>query len=340
MSWNTNGQFNDCNPNKRAFTLNLNTPEGIDTVRKLIATADVVTSNYTPDRLDLWGLGYEALQEIRPGLIMANLAVMGLRGPHKGWRSYGSGIVAMSGLADLTGFPGRDPIGLGTLHTDFTVPYFAAMHVLAALVERDRTGDGQYLELSQYEASVHLLDTELVEHLNNGASPLRRGNQSARLAPHGVFPSAGDDQWLAIACRDDDDWRHLSEFVGLDSAWSLAERQRRNDEVEAAVAAWSGTREKWAAAAELQGAGIPASPVEDLSELLGRDEGMASDFHPLELPSGVTAYLQEEPIVWDGERLPLNRAPLWGEHTEEILRTDLGLSDDAISDLAAKNVLF
>ncbi len=340
MSWNTNGQFNDCNPNKRALTLNLNTPEGIDAIRKLVATADIVTSNYTPDRLDLWGLGYEALREIRPDLIMANLAVMGLRGPHKGWRSYGSGIVAMCGLADLTGFPGRDPIGLGTLHTDFTVPYFAAMHVLAALVERDRTGAGQYLELSQYEASVHLLDTELVEHLNNGTAPARRGNRSARLVPHGVYPCAGDDGWVAIACRDDDDWHRFCALADFEGAWSLGERQEHIDAVESAVAAWTETREKWAAAAELQGVGVPASPVEDLSELLGRDEGMASDFHALELPGGLTVYVQEEPIVWDGQRLPLTRAPQWGEHTQEILSADLGLDAEAISDLAAKNVLY
>ena len=166
MSWNTVGQFNDCNVNKRAITLNLNTPEGIEVARQLAARADVVTSNYTPDRLERWGLGYDALRAIRPDIIVANWAVMGIRGPHSGWRSYGSGIVAMCGLAHLTGFPGRDPFGLGTLHTDFTVPYFGATQVMAALLHRERTGQGQYLELAQYEASIHLLDTELIEHLN------------------------------------------------------------------------------------------------------------------------------------------------------------------------------
>ncbi len=120
----------------------------------------------------------------------------------------------------------------------------------------------------------------------------------------------------------------------------MGERQEHIDAVESAVAAWTETREKWAAAAELQGVGVPASPVEDLSELLGRDEGMASDFHALELPGGLTVYVQEEPIVWDGQRLPLTRAPQWGEHTQEILSADLGLDAEAISDLAAKNVLY
>ena len=159
-------------------------------MRTLIESADVVTSNYTPDRLDKWGLGYDDLCEIRPDIILANLAVMGIRGPHRGWRSYGSGIVAMCGLADLSGFPGRDPICLGALHTDFTVPYFAATQIMAALLHRGETGEGQYLELAQYESSLHLLDTELIEHLNDASIVARRrGNRSSYLAPHGSSPA-------------------------------------------------------------------------------------------------------------------------------------------------------
>jgi crotonobetainyl-CoA:carnitine CoA-transferase CaiB-like acyl-CoA transferase len=340
MSWDTNGQFNDCNTNKRAITLNLNTPEGVDVARRLAETADVVTSNYTPDRLDRWGLGYEALRRARPGIIVANLAVMGIRGPHMAWRSYGNGIVAACGLGALTGFPGRDPIGIGTLHTDFTVPYFAAMQIMAAVLQRDRTGEGQYLELSQYEASVHLLDTELLDYLNGGAVAERNGNRSLRMAPHGVFPSEGLDRWVAIACRDDADWARLRGATGISGPDDLAGRLREVEAVEAAVSAWTSTRGNWEGAAILQAAGVPASPVEDLGELLGRDAAMNRDYRELPLPSGVSALVQEEPITWDGERLPLRRAPLWGEHTAEILAGELGLTSEEIAELAAKNVLF
>ena len=138
-----------------------------------------------------------------PGLIVANLAVMGLSGPDAGWRSYGNGLVAMSGVAAHTGFDGRVPQCLGTMHTDFTVPYFAAMQILAALHHRDRTGEGCYLELSQYESSVRLMDVELADVLNGGEGPGRIANRSPWCAPHGIFPAAGDDRWVAIACRDD-----------------------------------------------------------------------------------------------------------------------------------------
>ncbi len=340
MSWNTNGQFNDCNANKRAMTLNLNTPEGIAAVRRLAATADVITSNYTPHRLERWGLGYEAIRAINPAVIMANMAVMGIRGPHDGWRSYGNGIVAMCGLGHLTGFEGREPIGIGTLHTDFTVPYFAATQIMAALLHRERTGQGQYLELSQYEASVHLLDTELLNYLNGGSEPGRNGNRSPRMAPHGVFPSAGEDRWIAIACRDDADWQKLCDVTGLRGPATLAGRLGEIDRIEAELSGWTRTRENWEAAAILQAAGVPASAVEDLGELMGRDTAMNRDYREVALPSGVTAIVQEEPLLWDGERLPIRRAPMWGEHTAEILSGELGLSDEEIAELAAKNVLF
>lgn len=339
-SWNTCGQYNDANVNKRAITLNLNTPEGIEIARRLAATADVVTSNYTPDRLDRWGLGYEELRRIRPDIIFANLGVMGIRGPNMGWRSYGSGIVAMCGIASLTGFPGREPMGIGTLHTDFTVPYFAALQVMAALRQRQRTGAGQYLELSQYEASLHLLDTELLRALNGGPMPVRNGNRSEFMAPHGVFPAAGEDRWVAIACRDDRDWSALSAVTGIGGPGDLAGRLRELDRIEAELAAWTRARDRWEVAALLQGAGVPAAPVEDLEDLLhGRDVAMHADYREVPLPAGVTAMVQEEPILWDGERLPIRRAPLWGEHTEEILR-EAGLDDEAIADVAARGVLY
>ena len=340
VSWNTNGQFNDANVNKRAMCLNLNTPEGIEIALQLAATADVVTSNYTPDRLDRWGLGYDALRAVRPDIIFANLGVMGIDGPHMGWRSYGSGIVAMCGIGALTGFPGRDPIGIGTLHTDFTVPYFAATAIMAAVHQKWRTGAGQYLELSQYEASVHMLDTELLHFLNGGPEPERNGNRSLHMAPHGVYPSAGADRWIAIACRDDGDWARLCAVTGVTGPDDLAGRLASQEAIEARLSDWTRARDNWEAASELQRAGVPASAVEDLSELLGRDSAMNRDYRSLELPSGVSATVQEEPITWDGERLPLVRAPLWDEHTMQVLLEELAMSPEDIAELMSKNVLY
>ena len=340
MSYDTNGQFNDVNANKRAVTLNLNSAEGLAAARDLLATADVVTCNYTPDRLDKWGIGYEGLCALNPRVILANMAVMGTFGPLKDWRSYGNGIVGMSGLAALTGFPGGAPRGLGALHTDFTVPYYGALMIMSALLQRERTGQGQSLELSQFESALHLLDTELAEYLNNGVAAPRQGNRSRRFVPHGLFPAAEDDTWVAIACRDDADWARLVETIRRPDLAAITDRRAEEPRIEAALSDWTRGRDHWTAAAVLQASGVPASPVETLRDLLTRDAAMRSDYREVDLEVGVTAMVQEEPILWNGARLPLRRAPKWGEHTMQVLQGELGFSDARIAALAADNALF
>ena len=179
---------------------------------------------------------------------------MGLSGPDAGWRSYGNGLVAMSGIAAHTGFDGRVPQCLGTMHTDFTVPYFAALQILAALHHRDRTGEGCYLEMSQYESSVRLLDVELADVLNGGEAPGRLANRSPWCDPHGMFPAAGDDRWVAIACRDDVERAALAAVIGA------AADGRRGRGVDKRPG-----RARTSCAA-LRGAGVPVSAVEDLAD--------------------------------------------------------------------------
>jgi crotonobetainyl-CoA:carnitine CoA-transferase CaiB-like acyl-CoA transferase len=159
------------------------------------------------------------------------------------------------------------------------------------------------------------------------------------MVPHGVFPSLGEERWVAIACRDDDDFERLHRVTGIAGPAALEHRLRVADIIEAELGEWTRERDNWDAAALLQRAGVPASPVEDLGELLGRDEAMNRDYRELPLPSGVSAMVQEEPILWDGERLPMRRAPLWGEHTTEILEA-AGYSTEEIAEFAAKEIFF
>ncbi len=346
FSINTNGTFNDCAGGKKSVTLNLKTEEGIEAVRELAKQADLVTSNYTPYRLDRWGIGYDDLRLIRPDIIVCNVAVMGIEGPRAEWRSYGNGIVAMCGLAQRSGFPGKAPIGLGTLHTDFTVPYYLATSVMAALDHRERTGEGRYLEIAQYETAVQLLDTELIEALNGGGERARMGNRSPFMSPHGVFPAAGEERWIAIACRDESDWRTLCRVIGRADLTSRAEldslagRQANEDEIEGAISEWTRSRDDWTSYRLLINAGVPASPVERLEDFFdGQDRAMRDNYHPADSPEGCTFQIQQEPILWDGERLPAVRAPIWSEHTEEVLTSLLGYSDADLTRLAAAGTL-
>ena len=346
FSINTNGVFNDCSAGKRAVTVNMSTPEGVELIRELAASADVVTSNYTPYRLDRWGVGYEALREIKPEIIVCNVAVMGVEGPRAEWRSYGNGIVAMCGLAQRSGFAERPPICFGALHTDFTVPYYLAMAVMSALDARNRTGEGRYLELAQYETATQLLDTELIEALNGAAARPRLGNRSPWHAPHGVFPTSEEDRWVAVACRDDADWRALCVAIGREDLAAREElatlggRLAAIDEVEGAVADWTRGYDQWEGARRLTEAGVPASAVERLADFFGRDAAMHDAYARVESPEVETLHVQNEPILWDGERLAVRRAPLWSEDTEAVLKGLLGKSDGDLADLAAGRVLF
>jgi benzylsuccinate CoA-transferase BbsF subunit len=346
MSVDTNGVFNDCNANKQSIMLNLGHPKGIALARDLVRNADVVTSNFTPDRMDRWGLGYADLKAVKHDIIVASMPVMGSEGPHRHWRAVGNGVIAMAGLGAHTGFPGRAPVGLGTLHSDFTTPYFGALQIAAAVYHRRRTGEGQYIELAQYEASVHLLDTELMEVLVNGVEPPRRGNRWSEYVPHGVFRCAGDDRWIAIAARNEAEWRSLCQVLGLDDLAarldlaSIDGRRSAVDEIEAAIEARTATTDAWALSTALQSAGVPASPVEDVCDLGGRDPMRDGFLEEIEHPAGMTMLLQHEPITWNGERLPLRRAPLLGEHTATVFEQLLGIEAEALAELVAEGVVY
>ena len=345
FSLNTNGVFNDCSANKLSCTLNLKTEEGIETIRQLAEQVDVVTSNYTPYVLDRWGVGYDDLSKLNPDIIFCNVAVMGIEGPRAEWRSYGNGIVGMCGLSYRSGFAHQPPIGMGTLHTDFTVPYYLATSVMAALDRRERTGEGAYIEVAQYETATQLLDTELIEALNGVEERPRIGNRSHWMSPHGVFPAAADDRWLALACPTDNEWRSLCRTIGRadlaarQDLATLAGRQAAEDEVEAAIAAWTQQHDEWTAARLLLNAGVPASPVERLRDFFEQDQAMFGNYQRVHSPEVATLDLQHEPILWDGQRLNLKRAPLWGEHTEYVLRDLLAYTDTDIERLAAAGTI-
>ncbi|MYE06414.1 MAG: CoA transferase, partial [Chloroflexi bacterium] len=207
--------FQDCNTDKRSINLNLNAPDGLRVAYDLIREADVVTDNFTGGVMKRIGLGFDDLKKINPGIVVCSLPVMGTWGLKASWKGIGNSVVALCGLAAHTGAPDRKPTGV-LLHTDFTLGPLAATAIISALIQRDRTGVGQEIEIPQYEAGIHLLDTELIEQLANGVTPERRGNRSPEMSPHGLFRCAGDDRWLALSARDSVDWINICNVIGRD----------------------------------------------------------------------------------------------------------------------------
>ena len=345
-SIDTGAFFMDCNTNKRSLTLDLHHAEAVALVKELLPSFDIVTSNFAPNAMAGWGLDYDSLRAVKRDIIVASFPVMGHSGPRMDWRGIGNSVTGMSGIAAHTGSPDRPPVGLGTLHTDFTLAPIAAAQIMAALLDREQSGEGQFIEIAQYEGALHLLDTELLDYLVNGVVAPRRGNRSAEYVPHGVFRCVGEDRWVAIAVRNTLEWQQLCDEMDRPNLASRPElqhlegRRSAEEELEGAIETWTGELEAERVAERLQRRGVPAAALEDVGDLAERDEGMHEFFVEFEHPRGVPFMVQNQPFTLDGERLPVSRAPLLGEHNEEILRGELGISEQRYIDLLMKQVIY
>ena len=356
QSYNASGYFNNFNAGKLSFTLDMNTGKGQELAYRLVEKSDIFLTNFTPRVVDKWNLRYERLKAMNPGVIAAYAPMQGLEGPHRDFLGFGAVLTPVTGISHLSGFPNRRPIGVGTNYPDYVVnPGHTVVAILAALRHRNRTGLGQLVELPQVESVVNVLGTSLLHFLADGVNEDRAGNRHPAAAPHGAFRCADDpasvgspDRWVAIACRNDEQWRGLCEALGQPGAasdarfGSLDARKQNEDDLEALVGSWVRERRAEDVAEALQSRGVPAGVVENAQDLLDRDEHMKARayYQYLDHPEiGRSAY--------DGPAARLSRtpgyhaapAPLLGEHTFEVCERILGLNPDEIADLAAAGIL-
>ena len=335
------------NRDKLGVRINLRTPEGVEAAKRLIAASDVVTESFTPGFMARVGLDYEAVRAIRPDAIMLSMSMEGQDGPHARFRGFGLILQAAAGITGLTGWPDRPPTGTGVAYTDWVAMHFAASALLAALDHRERTGEGQHLDLSQLEATAYALDGALVAALNGGEAVRANGNRHPEAVPHGVFACQGEDRWCAIAVMSDTQWARLCAAIGR-ADWAAdaglreaAGRRRREDAIEAGLAAWCAARTAEEAQERLQAAGVPAHLVATMADvqrdpqLLARGHFWETD-HPVigPLPYDGPAYL-----LGETRASPRNSAPLLGQHTEQVFRDLLGYSADELAELAAAGAL-
>jgi len=344
----SNGVFNDVGTNKRSITLNLNTPRGIELAQELVAQSDIVTNNFTGDRMDRWGLGYEDLRKLKDDIILLTMPVMGTTGPTRRYGSYGNGVIAFGGLTMNMGLPERPPIGMAPLYSDFSAPYFLVSALMAALHHRDRTGEGQFIDLAQAEATVSLLGTDILDYTANGRVAERSGNRVADYCPHGAFGCAGEDRWCAIAVGGEAEWRKLCAVMGRPEAVddprfaSHEARKQNEDAVEALVGAWTGERDAWDVMHTLQGAGLMAGVVEDLEDMVTRDPWLPGH-HLVPVTregEGTVFTTHAQPLRLDGETPPLRRAPLFGEANEYVFKDLLGVSEAEFVELLVEKVVY
>jgi benzylsuccinate CoA-transferase BbsF subunit len=344
---NRAGYFNQYNQGKLSLALDLAAPEGREVALRLVRESDIVAENFAPGVLSRLGLDYERLRAVKPDIIMISLSGYGATGPLRPYISYGPAQVPMSGLSSLTGHPDGPPMQVGLSYGDPNGGIHGTVAILAALWHRLRTGEGQYIDESQWEASIVLLAEGLMDQVMNGRQPPRMGNRDAVMAPHGTFRCAGEDDWVSIACGSDDAWRALCRVMGQaaladDPRYRTAADRKANEEaLEALVAAWTRTRDRWAVTRALQAAGVAAFPSMSAPDLANdphlNERGI---FVELEHPEvgvrrhiGIPYHMSETPVA---VRRP---APCLGQHTDQVLREVLHMSDEEIASLRAKGVL-
>jgi benzylsuccinate CoA-transferase BbsF subunit len=341
------GLFFNMNVGKRMLTLDLSKKEVREVVLDLVRWADVVTESFSPKAMRAWGFDYESLRQVKPDLIMLSTCLMGQTGPMSHFAGFGNLAAAVVGFANLAGWPDRPPAGPFAAYTDYIAPWFNASAILAALEYKRRTGEGQYIDLSQAEASLHFLSPALLDYAVHGRIHNRDGNRDGNYAPHGVYPTAGEDHWIAIAVTTEEQWRSLCTAMNrADLAkeacfTTMTDRLAHQDELESLIAAWTKDKEPLQLEALLQERGVPASAVRTIHELAD-DPQLKHRGHFVQLthPTQGTATVE-------GSRFHLSRTPARiegsvatvGRDNQYVLETLLGYSEERITELAAAGVL-
>jgi len=341
----TGGYFHDVNAGKLSCTLNLALPEGRDLLGRLIAVSDAVLCNLGGDQLDRWGIGYEQARAINPGIIVINMPAMESHGPRARWRAFGDMFAGIAGLKSISGHPDDPPLPWGHQYPDFSAnPFHAAIALMAALHHRDRTGEGQFIEVSQYEATAALLGSALLEYTACRRTPRPVGNRDPEAVPHNLYRCRGEDSWCAISVFTDAQWQALCAIEGLEPLrrpeYATYEGRRAHEaEIDAAIERFAREWDRHELAAFLQERGIPAGPLQDVHDLIHRDPTLGERYFTRFLhPVGREFLVHGSPIQAHRHPARVRPAPALGEHTYYVMSTLLGLSDEAIAAYAARGV--
>jgi crotonobetainyl-CoA:carnitine CoA-transferase CaiB-like acyl-CoA transferase len=340
--------FTDWNAGKRFVALDLAKPRAVEILKQLVATCDVVVANYAAGVLGKLGLDYATLSSVKPDLVMLSSTGYGSTGPNRNYVTWGPNIEALSGVATLSGFPQRECTITQYAYPDALSALHGLVAVMAALVHRDLTGEGQLIDLSQYEATVASIGHLFLDPLAEDVEPSRLGNQSSEHAPHGCYRCAGEDRWCAIAVKSDDDWRRLCEAMGKgalagNARFATAQfRIRRRKEVDREIEAWTSTRDPYEVMRTLQSAGVAAGVVQNIADQLERDVQLAARGFFEKIP-----HRDGRTVVANGIPLGLTETPGHtrdtgrpiGADNADVLCELLGLTSVEIADLLASRAV-
>jgi len=317
--------YHSTNRGKRSLAVDFSTPQGADTVRRLVATADVLIENFKLGGLRKYGLDYESLKAINPRLVYCSITGFGQDGPYAPRAGYDFIIQAMAGLMSITGEPGREPQKVGVAVSDIFTGLYSVIAIQAALRHAEKTGEGQHIDMALYDAQISVLGNQNLNYLVSGKAPVQMGNAHMNIAPYEVVPVK--DGHIILAVGNDGQFQRFCKVVGLDALAAdplfatnparVTNRAALRERIVATLAAWERSR----LLPLLDAAAVPASPINDIAQMFADPQtivrGMRMDLddgHGNQLPS------VRAPIVMSATPLAYERpSPRLGEHTDEIL---------------------
>ncbi|GAB6907077.1 CaiB/BaiF CoA-transferase family protein [Desulfosarcina cetonica] len=342
------GYFANRNPNKKCIALNMSHPDGRDVAVRLIKKSDIIINNFRVGQMEKWNLGWEDVREINPRIIYVTMSLQGVSGPHKSYMGYGVNLNALCGLTARAGMPGGRPFGTGTNYTDHVmVPSHTLFGIMAALLQREKTGKGQTVAVSQLDSAIAMKPTDAMAFAADGTrfEPLGYGDPNA--APHGVYTTLGYRKWIAIAVFAETEWQAFKAAMGH-PAWaedekfaSFEARKQNETELNQNIEAWTAGQHADDLMNRLCRQGVKAGVVNDA-------RGAVEDKHLRQ--RGFWAYLDHKVVgstLYNRAPLMLSKtpiemhtaAPILGEHTREVLTGMLDYADAEVDQMIEKELL-
>jgi crotonobetainyl-CoA:carnitine CoA-transferase CaiB-like acyl-CoA transferase len=322
---------------KRAICIDLKAPGALAAVRRLVASSDVVVENFATGVMERLGLGYAELRRIKSDIVLLSASGLGRTGPGAEWVAYGNLLSAYSGFAELNGLPGHEP-RTGLAWADPLCGLLMAFAVVAALRDRERGGGGRHIDFSMLEGLLWTMPAALLAPQLTGADLEPAGNDDSLLFPHGLYRTAGDDRWLAIAVTSDDEWAALCSLVpGLSASRQMSQEGRRGAGamIDGILRDWTAGRDAIEAAEALQATGVPAFASYTTNDMFGDGHLWERGFYrEVAVEGEAPRFLPGLPWRWgDGSAIEPGAAPGVGQHTELVLREVAGLSEPDIESL-------
>jgi benzylsuccinate CoA-transferase BbsF subunit len=349
VSRDTGASLNFTCPGKRSIGLELDSPHGREVFERLLERSDVLAMNMSLDAVRDLRVSYEDVRAVNPSIIWMNMPAFGAKdGPYARFRTWGRNLAAACGVSHLIGWPDRPPVGTWINYPDFVGALWGSIAVVCALLRRDITGEGCEIDVAQYQLAISCIGPAVIEAVLGGDGLGSRGNRRDGCAPHGLYPTRGNDRWVAISVTDEQMWDALCDLEGLrhmradDRFTTLAGRLANQDALDVELGNWTCRRTHWEAAAYLQSVGVPAAPVLDNFEILADPQLQAREFFRVlpharfgaELTYGQAIVLSETSAAFE------QAAPAFGEHTRAVLRDVVELTDTEIDALLESGTAF